>query len=1108
MNYSEEILRMYPYLAEPDSDGDDDIEEGEEDEYVRWDPVQKVHVKRETPLREIAKRNADTIPTAETERFLPEDMVTVEILLKMVSEADDFSLNSTAPEISPTRASTPPNTSIPESLPLPNAHLNSEHDRPLEAYDDLPTTRQQDELFIEQLGHQNNDKNINLLPECVLQDLQQKAEETRVKSDFKESCTTSNCPGLPKALSGETSCLQNEANNCSLVTEDMEAVNEDAKPTEGLEKVFAEPSRYFVEGIKNRLLQNLHFNECNPEHRFHGFRGCKSSRRATIIYRRTYKRPMSRVTYQPRPLRKQWGARLDNDQTIPVSEDIDKNRPEIGDYYSCEFTPSTKREATDLGNKNLWGVLEVDNNAKLTHSIDNYSTSLGMFDFINCGYMPLEKPISVAVGGYFGFSASISENIPDYDRELVDRCLSATKKRSGPVSVTEPLDTLPDMARDLAYQKGEAAGRQQMLEVAMKLANEIIKQKLCNAFSEKSKFLDTDLTIKRSLQQAALGSYEDHTQHEGTPNHARAIRERHSPHTELEEVKNQHGKKPIDWSNKKTNEFRRSCGISDHSLKEYPSSLKNSGEKRKHYEEFDEVKGSSRKHRRRRSASKENDSRRYRQQDKSRSRSGPSQDSGRRYDEKDSPSRPQRDAHRRHDDSDIPDRSYNDSRRRQDRSHSASKSRELDRRLNEKNSPSKSHKGSRRRNDDIDSPGKSHKDPYHRQHDEVKSPSTNYKGSRRKKSERETEKSHTKAQDRSPNRGRHRDRDCESSEYHAAEKIIGDIVRRKRKHSTPSPSPPPLSLVKVKPQKEIRESIFATPNEVNEQKRSGEASRSRRSSQKHHQNTPISDTIRDIKVKKAPIAGKIAAKEKSATPKVTPTNLTDQKEATSKDSQASQTDVRPTTKARRSLVKEGTDKEVCEVEVRKSLDIGKRSKRAFSNDGPSITKKAAGKEASPQIKVQQTSKIWRRRDYKRSFRRRLLQALVLKAFITIKAMVLEITSLQKFITLMSITLTVTNHKATTLKITIIKVIYHRLVLPRAITFRVIPLRVIPLRVIPLKATILIAIVPIATIRITTTFKTINLKSTNSKAIEIKAISTRATMQIDFWRETALLIKSS
>lgn len=868
-------------------------------------------------------------------------------------------------------------------MPLPNAHLDSEHDRPLEAYDDLPTTRRQDELFIEPLGHQNNNKNINLLPECVLQDLQQKTEETRVKSDFKESCTTSNCPGLPKTLSGETSCLQNEANNYSLVTEDMEAMNEDAKSAEELEKIFAEPSRYFVAGIKNRLLQNFHFNECNPEHRFHGFRGCKSSRRATIIYRRTYKRPMSRVTYQLKPLRKQWGARLDNDQTIPVCEAIDKNRPEIGDYYSCEFTPSTKKEATDLGNKNLWGVLEVDNNAKLTHSIDNHGASLGMLDLINCGYMPFEKSLSVTVGGYFGFSALISEHIPDYDRELVDRCLSVTKKRSGPVSVT---DTLPDMARDLAYQKGEAAGRQQMLEVAMKLANEIVKQKLCNAFSEKSEFLDTDLTIKRSLQQAALGSYEDHTQHEEAPNHARAIREHHSTHTELEEVKNQHGKEPIDWSNKKTNEFRRSCGISVHSLKEYPSSLKNSGEKRKHHEEFEEVKGSSRKHRRRRSASKENDSRRYRQQDKSRSRSGPSQDSGRRYDEKHSPSRPRKDTHRRHDDSDIPDRSYNDSRCRQDRSHSASKPRGSDRRINEKNSPSKSHKGSRRRNDDIDSPGKSHKDPCHCQHDEVKSPSTNYKGSRRKKSERETEKSHTKTQDRSPNRGRHRDHDCESSEYHAAEKIIGDIVRRKRKYSTPSPSPLPPSLVKVKPQKEIRKSIFATPNEVNEQKRSEEASGSRRSSQKHHQSTPISNTIRDINVKKvSPIAGTIATKEKSATPKVIPTNLTDEKEATSKDSQASQTDVRPTPKAGRSLAKEGTDKEGCEVEVRQSLGNGKRMKRAFSNvespqtepyqtlkvtasmimieayqtlqDGPSITKKTAGKEASPQIEVQQTSKI-------------------------------------------------------------------------------------------------------------------------------------------------------
>jgi hypothetical protein len=873
-------------------------------------------------------------------------------------------------------------------LPLPRAHLGSEHDRPLEAYDHLPTTRQQDELFIEPLGHQNNEKNIDLLPECVLRGLQQKTEETRVKSDFKESCTMSNSPGLPKTLSRETSCLQNEENNCSLATEDMEAVNEDAKSMEELEKVFAEPSRYFVAGIKNRLLRNFQFNECNPEHRFHGFRGCKSSRRAIIVYRRTYKRPMSRVIYQPKPLRKQWGTHLDNDQTIAVCEAIDKNRPEIGDYYSCEFTPSTKKEATDLGNKpvnppNLWGVLKIDNNPKLTHSIDNHGASLGMLDLVNCGYMPLEKSLSVTVGGYFGFSASISEHIPDYDRDLVDRCLSATKKRPGPVSVTEePSDTLPDMARDLAYRRGEAAGRQHMMEAAMKIANEIVKQKLYNACSEKSEFLDTDLTIKRSLQQAALGSYEDHTQYEEVSSHARAVREHHSPHTELEEVKNQHGKEPIDWSNKKTNEFRRSCGISDHSLKEYPLSLKNSGEKRKHHEELEEVKSSSRKHRRRRSASKENDSRHYRLQDKSRSRSGPSKDSGRRYDEKNSPSRPHKDARRRHDDSDIPGKSYKDSRRRQDRSHSASKSRESDRRLNEKNSPSKSHKGSRRRNGDIDSPGRSHKDPRHRQHDEVNSPSTIYKDSRRKKSERETEKSHTKTQDRSPNRGRHRDRGCESSEYQAAEKIIGDIVRRKRKHCTPSPPPPPPSLVKVKSQKEMQKSIFATPNEVNEQKCLEEVSRSRRSSQEHHQSTPISDTIRDIKVKEFPlIAETIAAKEKSATPKVIPTNLTIQKEATSKE-EASQTDVRPTSKVGRTLVKEGTDKEVCKVEVRKSLDIGNRTKRASSNvesprtefyqtskvtastieayqtlqDGPSITKKAAGKEA-PQVEVQQTSKI-------------------------------------------------------------------------------------------------------------------------------------------------------
>lgn len=41
---------MYPYLADFDSDGYDDIEAGEEDNFVKWDPVNGVHVPRETPL--------------------------------------------------------------------------------------------------------------------------------------------------------------------------------------------------------------------------------------------------------------------------------------------------------------------------------------------------------------------------------------------------------------------------------------------------------------------------------------------------------------------------------------------------------------------------------------------------------------------------------------------------------------------------------------------------------------------------------------------------------------------------------------------------------------------------------------------------------------------------------------------------------------------------------------------------------------------------------------------------------------------------------------------------------------------------------------------------
>lgn len=41
---------MYPYLADFDSDGYDDIEAGEEDNFVKWDPINGVHVPRETPL--------------------------------------------------------------------------------------------------------------------------------------------------------------------------------------------------------------------------------------------------------------------------------------------------------------------------------------------------------------------------------------------------------------------------------------------------------------------------------------------------------------------------------------------------------------------------------------------------------------------------------------------------------------------------------------------------------------------------------------------------------------------------------------------------------------------------------------------------------------------------------------------------------------------------------------------------------------------------------------------------------------------------------------------------------------------------------------------------
>lgn len=50
---------MYPYLADFDSDGYDDIEAGEEDNFVRWDPVNGVHVLREIPLTSTEQNKAD-----------------------------------------------------------------------------------------------------------------------------------------------------------------------------------------------------------------------------------------------------------------------------------------------------------------------------------------------------------------------------------------------------------------------------------------------------------------------------------------------------------------------------------------------------------------------------------------------------------------------------------------------------------------------------------------------------------------------------------------------------------------------------------------------------------------------------------------------------------------------------------------------------------------------------------------------------------------------------------------------------------------------------------------------------------------------------------------
>lgn len=50
---------MYPYLADFDSDGYDNREAGEEDNFVKWDPVNGIHVLQETPLTSTGQNKVD-----------------------------------------------------------------------------------------------------------------------------------------------------------------------------------------------------------------------------------------------------------------------------------------------------------------------------------------------------------------------------------------------------------------------------------------------------------------------------------------------------------------------------------------------------------------------------------------------------------------------------------------------------------------------------------------------------------------------------------------------------------------------------------------------------------------------------------------------------------------------------------------------------------------------------------------------------------------------------------------------------------------------------------------------------------------------------------------
>lgn len=99
MAYSEMILAMYPYMGEFDSDGDDDIEEGEEDEFVKWDPVNRIHVPRNAPLSSTSQNGAKQISTIAPEdsvlsQSLDEDQLSLGILLEAAKAVSEDSIDS------------------------------------------------------------------------------------------------------------------------------------------------------------------------------------------------------------------------------------------------------------------------------------------------------------------------------------------------------------------------------------------------------------------------------------------------------------------------------------------------------------------------------------------------------------------------------------------------------------------------------------------------------------------------------------------------------------------------------------------------------------------------------------------------------------------------------------------------------------------------------------------------------------------------------------------------------------------------------------------------------------------------------------------------------